>query len=148
MGDSSFIRGIFVAQEGSSPEQMHAYQEQAEKIHAGQSRRGHDLHDERQLGNFLPSNQGFLLAFLKDPVAAPADRRSRGAVDGRQSTRRVPGIMAFLQPNPVLEISTGATANTQGQFAYALSGIDPQEVYAVAGQADAENAPVSRASCS
>ena len=44
--------------------------------------------------------------------------------------------MAFLQPNPVLQISTGATANTQGQFAYALSGIDPDEVYATAGQAD------------
>ena len=37
----------------------------------------------------------------------------------------VPGAMAFLQPNPALEISTGATANAQGQFAYALSGIDP-----------------------
>jgi len=39
-----------------------------------------------------------------------------------------------LQPNPVLEISTGATANTQGQFAYALSGIDPSLVYGVAGK--------------
>ena len=28
VGDSSFIRGVFVAQEGSSPDQMHAYQEQ------------------------------------------------------------------------------------------------------------------------
>ena len=32
----------------------------------------------------------------------------------------------------MLEISTGATANTQGQFAYALSGIDPKEVYDIA----------------
>ena len=32
VGDSSFIRGILVAQEGSSPDQMHAYQTQAEKI--------------------------------------------------------------------------------------------------------------------
>ena len=39
-----------------------------------------------------------------------------------------------MQPNPVLEISTGATANTQGQFAYALSGIDPSLVYGVAGK--------------
>ena len=46
----------------------------------------------------------------------------------------IPGAMAFLQPNPVLEISTGATANTQGQFAYAISGIDPKEVYDVAGR--------------
>jgi HAE1 family hydrophobic/amphiphilic exporter-1 len=46
----------------------------------------------------------------------------------------VPGAVAFLQPNPVLEISTGATANVQGQFAYSLSGIDPKEVYDVAGK--------------
>ena len=32
VGDSSFIRGVMVAQEGSSPAQMHAYQTQAEKI--------------------------------------------------------------------------------------------------------------------
>src|ERR1700722_18194118 len=30
VGDSSFIRGIFVAQEGSSPDQMHAYQKLSE----------------------------------------------------------------------------------------------------------------------
>jgi hydrophobic/amphiphilic exporter-1 (mainly G- bacteria), HAE1 family len=46
----------------------------------------------------------------------------------------IPGTITFLQPNPVLEISTGATANTQGQFAYALSGIDPSLVYSVAGK--------------
>ncbi len=46
----------------------------------------------------------------------------------------VPGLLTFLQPNPVLQISTGATANLQGQFAYALSGIDPNQVYAIAGK--------------
>ena len=34
-----------------------------------------------------------------------------------------------LAPNPVLEISTGATANQAGQFAYTLSGINASEVY-------------------
>ena len=47
---------------------------------------------------------------------------------------QIPGAAAFLQPNPVLSISTGATANIQGQFAYALSGIDPAQVYSVAGK--------------
>ena len=32
VGDSSFIRGVLVAQEGTSPDQMRAYQTQAEKI--------------------------------------------------------------------------------------------------------------------
>ena len=39
---------------------------------------------------------------------------------------------AVLIPQPVLQISTGATAKLQGQFAYALSGIDPKETYATA----------------
>jgi HAE1 family hydrophobic/amphiphilic exporter-1 len=46
----------------------------------------------------------------------------------------IPGTLAFLQPNPALEISTGATANAQGQFAYALSGIDSNEVYEAAAK--------------
>jgi len=40
----------------------------------------------------------------------------------------MPGTMAFLQPQPVLSISTGVTRNT-GNFSYTLSGIDPQQVY-------------------
>lgn len=43
-------------------------------------------------------------------------------------TGKLPGLMAFLQPQPVLQISTGATAHQQGQFAYAVSGINPAEV--------------------
>jgi hypothetical protein len=31
-----------------------------------------------------------------------------------------PGMFAFLRPFPVLEISTGATSRTQGQYAYSL----------------------------
>ena len=47
-----------------------------------------------------------------------------GAISGS-----IPGVLAFLQPNPVLEISTGATSKTTGRYAYALSGINPNEVY-------------------
>src|SRR5260370_12921019 len=50
----------------------------------------------------------------------------------------IPGAVAFMQPNPALEISTGATANVQGQFAYALSGIDANQVYATAAKLTAK----------
>ena len=49
-------------------------------------------------------------------------------------TMKTPGLLAFLQPNPVLQISTGATSQTQGQFSYALSGSNPSEVYDLAGR--------------
>ena len=83
--------------------------------------------------SFLGSNQAFLIAFLKDPKErAPIDQVAGQLMGGIAGT--IPGVVAFLQPNPALEISTGATANAQGQFAFALSGIDPNEVYTTAGK--------------
>jgi hydrophobic/amphiphilic exporter-1 (mainly G- bacteria), HAE1 family len=46
----------------------------------------------------------------------------------------IPGVMPFLRPFPVLEISTGATNQNQGQYAFALSGVNPQQVFDVAGK--------------
>src|SRR5579863_9693489 len=132
VGDSSFIRGVLVAQEGSSPDQMHTYQEQAEQVM--QANPAVDMtFTMTGNSNFLPGNQGFLIAFLKDPSQRPPIGAVAGQLMGAVNTQ-IPGAAAFLQPNPVLSISTGATANIQGQFAYALSGIDPAEVYAVAGK--------------
>ena len=39
--------------------------------------------------------------------------------------------MTFLRPFPVLEISTGVTSQQQGQYAFAVSGANPQQVYDV-----------------
>ena len=132
VGDSSFIRGVLVSQEGTSPDQMRAYQTQAEKIMKANPAVRSTF---TMSGNasFLGSNQAFLIAFLKDPKErAPIDQVAGQLMGGIAGT--IPGVVAFLQPNPALEISTGATANAQGQFAFALSGIDPSEVYETAGK--------------
>jgi HAE1 family hydrophobic/amphiphilic exporter-1 len=132
VGDSSFIRGVLVAQEGSSPNQMHAYQTEVEKILQANPSVETTF---TMSGNsqFLPANQEFVIAFLKDPAQRPPIQAVAGQLMGGLNSS-IPGTITFLQPNPVLEISTGATANTQGQFAYALSGIDPALVYSVAGK--------------
>jgi len=132
VGDSSFVRGVLVAPEGSSPDQMHAYQTEAETIMQANPavRSTFTMSGNAQ---FLGSNQAFLIAFLKDPAErAPIVQVAGQLMGGIAST--IPGVVAFLQPNPALEISTGATANAQGQFAYAMSGIDPNEVYAAANK--------------
>jgi hydrophobic/amphiphilic exporter-1 (mainly G- bacteria), HAE1 family len=132
VGDSSFIRGVMVAQEGSSPEQMHAYQTQAEKImKANPAVRS--TFSMSGNGAFLGSNQVFLIAFLKDPAQRPPIAQVAGQLMGGIGGA-IPGVVAFLQPNPALEISTGATASAQGQFAYAISGIDPNQVYDTAAK--------------
>ena len=132
VGDSSFVRGVMVAQEGSSPAQMHAYQLQAEGILKADPAVRATFTLSGATG-FFPANQVLLLAFLKDPAERPPIRQVTGQLMG-QIGAAIPGAVAFLQPNPVLEISTGATANIQGQFAYAISGINPNEVYAAAGK--------------
>jgi hydrophobic/amphiphilic exporter-1 (mainly G- bacteria), HAE1 family len=132
IGDSSFVRGVFVAQEGSSPEQMRSHQLQSED--ALHSNPALDMtFTMTGLSGFLPSNQGIIFAVLKDPDQRPPIQAVSGQMMGAINSK-VPGLLTFLQPNPVLQISTGATANLQGQFAYSLSGIDPNQVYTVAGQ--------------
>ena len=132
VGDSSFIRGVMVAQEGSSPNQMHAYQTQAEVVmHANPAV---DMTFTMTGNNqFLGFESGISARLFERSKAASADYFRRRTAHGRHQ-RAVPGVIAFLQPNPVLQISTGATANTQGQFAYAISGIDPAEVYGTANR--------------
>ena len=132
VGDSSFIRGVLVAQEGTSPDQMRAYQTQAEKIMKANPAVRSTFTMSGYAG-YIGSNQAFLIAFLKDPKErepiAQVAGQLMGGIDGT-----IPGVVAFLQPNPALEISTGATANAQGQFAFALSGIDSNDVYSTAGK--------------
>jgi HAE1 family hydrophobic/amphiphilic exporter-1 len=128
IGDSSFALGVFIAQEGTSHYEMHTHQKEVEDV----------LHTNPAVdmtftmsGNnsFFPANQGLVLAFLKAPDKRPPIEAVTGQLMG-QLNSKVPGLVTFLKPQPVLQISTGATAQLQGQFAYSISGIDPNEVYA------------------
>src|SRR5258706_13640595 len=50
-----------------------------------------------------------------------------GQMMGQMSA--TPGLFAFLRPFPVLEISTGATQQLQGNYAFSISGVNPDQVY-------------------
>jgi HAE1 family hydrophobic/amphiphilic exporter-1 len=128
VGDSSFMWGVMIGREGSSPQQMQALQDQAQKV----------LQDDPSIGatftmtgnnQFLASNQGLLLGFLRPPQVRSPIQDVAGRLMGKLGA--IPGIFPFLRPMPVLNISTGATNQNQGQYAYALSGVDSQQVYDV-----------------
>jgi len=128
IGDSSFIWGVLIGREGSSPQQMHALQAKTEKVLQANPAVAMTFTMSGS-AQFLASNQGFVLAFLEPPdqrapIAAVAGQLMGGAA-------AIPGVMAFLRPFPVLEISTGATNRNQGQYAYAVSGVNPSQVYEV-----------------
>jgi hydrophobic/amphiphilic exporter-1 (mainly G- bacteria), HAE1 family len=130
-GDSGVIFGAFIAQEGSSPQQMRAYQDQVDKM----------LHEDPNVvtdftmtgaTGFLAANQGITFTF----IGAPDNRQPIALVTAEMMGKlnRIPGVMTFLRPFPVLEISTGVTNQTQGQYSFTVSGVNPSQVYE-AGQA-------------
>jgi HAE1 family hydrophobic/amphiphilic exporter-1 len=130
-GDSGFVRGVFIAQEGSSPAEMHAYQQQVNQ----------KLKDDPNIAQFFTlagfaartaSSQGLVFGFLKPRSQRPAIEQCIPQL--QKSISSIPGITAILQPNPVLQINVGVTNQTQGQYAYTLSGIVPDEVYTAADQ--------------
>ncbi|MBZ5661667.1 MAG: efflux RND transporter permease subunit [Acidobacteriia bacterium] len=129
VGDSSFVWGVMIGKEGSSPQQMRALQDQAAVA----------MRDDPAVGatftltgnsSFLASNQGLLLAFLYPPQVRPPIQGVVGKMMGRLGA--IPGVFSFLRPMPVLNISTGATNQNQGQYAYSLSGVNSDQVYDVA----------------
>jgi hydrophobic/amphiphilic exporter-1 (mainly G- bacteria), HAE1 family len=129
VGDSSFIWGVMIGKEGSSPEQMYKLQDQAGQIIRDNPAVGATF---TMTGNsqFLASNQGLLLAFLYPPQVRPPIQAVAGGLMGKLGS--IPGIFPFLRPFPVLEISTGATNQNQGQYAYSISGVNAEQVYDVA----------------
>jgi len=126
LGDSSFIWGIMIAQEGTPPVQMKQLQEKAGAVLRQNPAVGATFTMTGN-GQFLSSNQGFILAFLKPPDARLPIQAVTGQLMAKMVT--IPGIMPFLRPFPVLEISTGATSRNQGQYAFSLSGVNPEQVY-------------------
>jgi HAE1 family hydrophobic/amphiphilic exporter-1 len=128
-GDSSTLFGILIGREGSSPRQMRELQDKIEaKIHANPN----VLAAFTMIGNgqFIASNQGLTFAMLKDPSERPPIPLV--AQQMMMEMGQIPGVFAFIRPFPVLEISTGATSQNLGQYAYTVSGVNPAEVYAAA----------------
>jgi HAE1 family hydrophobic/amphiphilic exporter-1 len=130
-GDSSFIWGVMIGGESSSPAQMRALQDQADDVLRADPAVGATFTMTGN-GRFLSANQGLLLAFLDSPDKRAPIQDVAGQLMAKLGS--VPGIFPFLRPFPVLEISTGATARNQGQYAFSLSGVDPEEVYDAAGK--------------
>jgi HAE1 family hydrophobic/amphiphilic exporter-1 len=125
-GDSSVIFGAFIAQEGSSPEQMRAYQD---RVDATLHQDPNVVTDFTMTGatGFLASNQGIMFTFIKPPEEREPIAEVAGQMMGKLNS--IPGVMSFLRPFPVLEISTGVTSQQQGQYAFTVSGANPPQVY-------------------
>jgi HAE1 family hydrophobic/amphiphilic exporter-1 len=130
-GDSGFARGVFIAQEGSSPEQMRAFQKLVnQKIIADPS-----------VAQFFTVAASASRSALSQAIifCVFKPREERDPIEQcllriQKSINTIPGLTAVITPSPVLQINVGATNQTQGQYAYTISGIIPQDVYGAANQ--------------
>jgi HAE1 family hydrophobic/amphiphilic exporter-1 len=129
VGDSSVVFGVFMGREGSSYQQMREIQDKVDAI----------LHNDPNvitdftmtgLSGFIPSNMGMTFTFLQPPEKRGPIEYATAELMGKISS--IPGVFAFLRPFPVLEISTGAVNQNQGQYAFAISGVNSDEVYRIA----------------
>jgi len=130
-GDSSVVTGVFIAREGSSPEQMRSVQERVDEVLLKNPNVMASI-EVTGLSQFIASNQGIMFTFLKPPAARPPIQEEVAKLMGNLGG--IPGVMAFLRPFPVLEISTGATSQNQGQYAFSISGVNPEQVYDAGGK--------------
>jgi hydrophobic/amphiphilic exporter-1 (mainly G- bacteria), HAE1 family len=128
-GDSSGVFGFFMGKEGASPEQMRAIQDRVEET-LRQDPNVLMNFTLTGLGQFLTSNAGITFITLKPPSERAPIQQVAGEMMGKLNTN--PGVMAFLRPFPVLEITTGTTDQNQGQYSFALSGVNPAQVYETA----------------
>jgi hydrophobic/amphiphilic exporter-1 (mainly G- bacteria), HAE1 family len=127
-GDSGVIFGAFIAQEGSSPKQMREYQDRVDEMLHNDPNVQTDFTMTGATG-FLASNQGITFTFIGPPENRKPIAEVTAELMGKLNT--IPGVMSFLRPFPVLEISTGVTSQQQGQYAFTVSGADPTQVYDV-----------------
>ena len=127
-GDSGVIFGAFIAAEGSSPKQMREYQDRVDQMLQQDPNVVTDFTMTGATG-FLASNQGITFTFIGPPENRKPIAEVTAELMGKLNT--IPGVMTFLRPFPVLEISTGVTSQQQGQYAFTVSGANPSQVYEV-----------------
>ena len=128
VGDSGFIWGFMVGQDKASYLKMRQYQDKGDAVMQANPGVAATFTMTGN-GQFLTYNQGLLLAFLE-----PREKRAPIAQIAGSMFNRVPGVFTIFNPQPVLQISTGASANNSYDFTYAISGVDPKEVYEASGR--------------
>ncbi|MDR3317421.1 MAG: efflux RND transporter permease subunit [Puniceicoccales bacterium] len=116
-GDSGVMFGVFIAKEGTSPKQMHTYQDQVLGVLKNNENIAQTI-VVSGLSGIIQSNQGLVITFLKE-----GERKSIQEIAAEISKElyMIPGAMTFLQPMPNLHINTGGKKTNQGKYAFSLT---------------------------
>ena len=142
VGDSGFIQGVFISSSSTSPEEVQKLQAQVDGVlreNPAVSR----VVTVTGIPQYLSESQGMVIAFLRDldeKYEVDGVTRTRPPIDVVNAELLakmgdLPGVQTLIRPQPVMNIggSSGVSTN-QGQYAYLLSGLDEEKLFAVSEQ--------------
>lgn len=128
-GDSGFMQGVFIMNTKTSPKEIGKMQDRISGI-VSSNPAVKNLVMVSGVSAFINQNMGFGYIVLEDkdkrkPIAEVADE-----INGRIAM--LPGVVSAFAPEPTLNISTGATSTQQGKYAYAITSMNQEKLYAAA----------------
>ncbi len=127
MGDSGFMQGVFITNTKSSPKEVGVAQNKvAEVLKTTAGVKNFIL--VSGVSSFINQNMGFGFVILEPKQSRPGIQQVADSVNNRCSM--IPGIVASFQPQPTLKISTGATSSQQGKYAYAMTSMNQESLFA------------------
>ncbi|MEI6210606.1 MAG: efflux RND transporter permease subunit [bacterium] len=135
-GDSSFIMGAMIMPQGASTEQIRSFQSKVSAIIRSNP-------EVTQVGNVTgifpgaDQSMGFIFIRLKPPnTRAPIEQLKQKFMG---QLFALPDGICGLRAMPLLKISSGADPTAAGSdYAYLLTGLDREAVYATAQQLERE----------
>ncbi|MBE6411945.1 MAG: efflux RND transporter permease subunit [Opitutales bacterium] len=129
IGDSGFMQGVFITNTKTSPKELGKVQNQIAEI----MKQTPDIKNFVMVSGvsaFINQNMGFSFVVLEDKDKRRPIQEVANEINNRASM--IPGVVSAFQPQPTLKISTGATSTQQGKYAYAISSMNQNELYATA----------------
>jgi HAE1 family hydrophobic/amphiphilic exporter-1 len=126
VGDSSFVFGVFIAPPSASPKLMRDYQLQADAV-VQKNPYVDSFVSVTGASSYFNANFGVMFMSLLEPGKRPPIDLVAQMINGQ--LMQIPGLVASMQPQAVLQISTGGTPKTTGDYAYVMYGLDGPAVY-------------------
>ena len=128
-GDSGFMQGVFIMNTKTSPKEIGKMQDRISGI-VSSNPAVKNFVMVSGVSAFINQNMGFGYIVLEDkdkrkPIAEVADE-----INGRIAM--LPGVVSAFAPEPTLNISTGATSTQQGKYAYPITSMNQEKLYAAA----------------
>lgn len=129
IGDSGFMQGVFITNTKTSSYEIGDIQKDIELVFRGNPAvKNYIL--VSGVSAFINQNMGFGFVVLEDKNKRPPIEEVASQLNAGIS--RIPGVVSAFQAQPVLKISTGATSTQQGKYAFALTSMNQEDLYAAA----------------